>query len=91
MDTGTRAATAADDAYVWRMTAFTRLAVDQDGRGPSAATVQNYVEQGLLPALRDSNGRLLFRRKDAKLAVQIYHERARRHGQTGKRGFQPVS
>jgi hypothetical protein len=89
----TPAASADDDDYMLRMSSFLRLATDSRnnmGRGPSAATIQNYVLQGVLPAKRDSAGRLLFRRRDAKLALQIYFERKRRHGAVGRKGFQRI-
>jgi hypothetical protein len=65
-------------AHLLRMTAFVRLAVDEHGRGPSSRTIQNYVQDGVLPAMRDSDGRLLFRASDARTAVQIYHARKAR-------------
>jgi hypothetical protein len=65
-------------SHLLRMTAFTRLAVDELGRGPSARTIQNYVNDGVLPAVRDSEGKLLFRASDAQTAVQIYHARRAR-------------
>jgi hypothetical protein len=90
----TPAASAADDDdYILRMSSFLRLATDSRnsaGCGPCAATIQNYVLQGVLPAKRDSAGRLLFRRKDAKLALHIYLERRRRHGAVGRKGFQRI-
>lgn len=88
------AAASPDDPYVVRMSDFVRMATDTRNslfHGPSASTIKNYVDQGLLPALRDSTGRLLFRRSDAKRALAIYWARKRRHGAVGKRGFQRLS
>jgi len=67
------------------MTALVRLAVDADGKGPSAGAIRTYVIDGLIRPARDSSGRYLFRPSDAQLAVQIYQARARRHGMTGRR------
>jgi hypothetical protein len=68
-------------AHLLRMTAFVRLAVDEHGHGPSARTITNYVADGVLPAVRDTDGKLLFRPSDAPVAVQIYHARRARSGQ----------
>lgn len=69
--------------HTLRMTAFVRLAVDEHGHGPSARTLSNYVNDGVLPAVRDSDGKLLFRASDALTAVQIYRARRVRSGGPG--------
>jgi hypothetical protein len=76
---------AGDDIPTLTITALMRLAVDSQGRGPSAGAIRTYVADGLIKAARDSTGRLLFRPSDAKLALQVYESRTRRHGRTGKR------
>jgi hypothetical protein len=77
--------TSNDDPAVLAITALVRLATDTDGSGPSAGAIRNYVIQGLLQVAQDSTGRLLFRRSDAKKALQIYQARKARHGATGRR------
>jgi predicted site-specific integrase-resolvase len=67
------------------ITAIVRRATDEDGSGPSAGAIRNYVADGLLAVARDSTGRLLFRLSDAKRVLQIYQARKERHGKTGRR------
>ena len=84
-NTTAASAAAQDDPFIVRASAFMRLATDQTGKGPSAATLGNYVRHGLLPALWDSSGRLLFRASDAQRALQIYLARKDRHGDVGRK------
>lgn len=73
------------DPATLTITALVRCATDEKGCGPSAGAIRTYVADGLLPATQDSSGRYLFRRSDAKRALQIYQARKARHGATGRR------
>jgi DNA-binding transcriptional MerR regulator len=73
------------DSAVLTIGALKSLAVDEYGNGPSAGAIRTYVNDGLLSATRDSSGRLLFRRSDARRVLQIYAARRARHGATGCR------
>jgi hypothetical protein len=74
-----------DDTQTVTITALVRSATDEHGNGPSAGAIRTYVADGVLPAVRDTTGRLLFRRSDARIALQIYQARKARHGKTGRR------
>jgi hypothetical protein len=67
-----------------------RLASDEHGRGPSGCTVHGYVKDKLLHPLKDSTGRLLFKRSDAATVKQIYQARIARHGLTGRNRQRPA-
>lgn len=72
------------DPAILTITAITRLAVDSAGNGPSASAIRTYVADGVLPAIKDNNNRLLFRRSDAARALVIYQTRRHRSGGSGQ-------
>ena len=74
-----------DDPATLTTTALVRAATDEHGCGPAVGAIRAYVASGLIIPTRDSSGRFLFRRSDAKRVLQIYHERKARHGATGRR------
>jgi hypothetical protein len=73
-----------DDVPRLTITALVRLAVDEQGCGPSAGTISVYVRDGILNPVKDTTGRHLFRPSNARIALQVYKARRARHGKTGR-------
>ena len=52
---------------------------------PSVVTLRAYCDMGLLPHIRDANGRRLLRQDAAEIARRVYADRLKLRGRPGHR------
>lgn len=63
----------------------TVTSVSKEEGTPSVATVRMYCDLGLVPHIRDANGRRLLRSDAREIVRQVYAERLARRGRPGRR------
>ena len=71
--------------WKWQYTETIASVAKAEGT-PGTVSIRMYCDLGLIPHVRDANGRRLLRSDAAELAKRIYAERLRRRGHSRKRG-----